>query len=411
MEAPTVEVMIRKLKMCAVVDTGSMINMISVALAEEMGLPAMPIPDRALDVLGIAGLGVWCDTWIARPTIYIMEGRIPMYGALFIVEKATFNIILGMPWIDRHSGIITRKERGSYLSWISGADRYEIKVYWANEEKESDKDEESGTESKEEERAPVKLYMAHLKEALATDQSCIPNSEEEERASSGLENFRASDEGMVANNRVVAWAEDQVAEWKRKWEGTDEDADDEDVNGEDMNDVNNEDKENQRPVSNKESLPISPPLLNQLAQGTAKGKHWEEQVYLKFKRSHKRQWMIMSNEEIIEVTEEMEEKIMKIQQEGGDMDDWEAFWKKEGWRWAKKANWFWWIKSEGETDDEGEGLPSNDTEGNDTDLERSVWKSQSPPMSNTLGTTMTRAIPIRPRPNSFSPTNAKVAAN
>lgn len=58
MEAPTVEVMIRKLKMCAVVDTGSMINMISVALAEEMGLPAMPIPDRALDVLGIAGLGV-----------------------------------------------------------------------------------------------------------------------------------------------------------------------------------------------------------------------------------------------------------------------------------------------------------------------------------------------------------------
>ena len=265
MEAPTVEVMIGKLKTRAVVDTGSMINMISAALAEETGLPATPVPDRALDMLGIAGPGVRCDTWIARPTIYVTEGRIPTYGALFIVEKATFDVILGMPWIDRHSGTIARKERGSYLSWISGVDRYEIKAYRTKEEKESDEDEESEMESDEEERAPVKSYMARLKKAPATDQSCIPDSEEEERKSSSRESVGASDESMVADDRVVAWAEDQVAEWKRKWEGTDEDADNEDANGEDVNDASDEDKENRRPVSDEENLPISPPPPNQLA--------------------------------------------------------------------------------------------------------------------------------------------------
>lgn len=108
--------------------------------------------------------------------------------------------------------------------------------------------------------------------------------------------------------------------------------------------------------------------------------------------------MIMSDEEVIEVTEEMEEKILKIQQEGGDTDDWEAFRRKEGRRRAKKTNWFRWIESEGDTGDEGEGLPPNNTEGNDTDLERSVRNSQPSPMSNTLGTTVTRAVPIRPKP-------------
>lgn len=124
------EVTIGRLKTHAVVDTGWMANMISAALAKETGLSATRVPDKALDVHGVAGQGVRCETWIARLTICVTEEKIPAYSALFIVEgTTTFDVILGMPWIGRHGGTIAQKERGSYLSWMSGADRYEMEAY------------------------------------------------------------------------------------------------------------------------------------------------------------------------------------------------------------------------------------------------------------------------------------------
>lgn len=115
---------------------------------------------------------------------------------------------------------------------------------------------------------------------------------------------------------------------ERKWEGTGEDAED-------------EDKENRRIASEEEGSPVSPPPPNQLAQGKEKGRQRKERVYSRFLPSHKPPGMIMSDEEVIEVTEEMEKEITKMQQKGGDTDEWEAFQERGGpQRAKKKADWF-----------------------------------------------------------------------
>ena len=49
--------------------------------------------NKALGVSGIVGPEVCCETWIAMPKIYVAERKIPTFGALFIMQAATFEMI------------------------------------------------------------------------------------------------------------------------------------------------------------------------------------------------------------------------------------------------------------------------------------------------------------------------------
>ena len=112
-EAPIVKSMTGELEVCVVVDTGSIANIIGAI--------------QALEVYGIAGLGVQCNTWIPETTIYITKGMILMSGVLLIVEEAAFNVILGMPWLKDNLRAVFKRVGGAICSGLA-ADAIQGKV-------------------------------------------------------------------------------------------------------------------------------------------------------------------------------------------------------------------------------------------------------------------------------------------
>lgn len=84
---PTVMVTIGRLTVEAIIDTGSMVNMISAEQAEKARMPTGPLDKDAFQLGGILG---------------------PTVGALFILDGGSFDVILGMPLDGRVEGKTTR---------------------------------------------------------------------------------------------------------------------------------------------------------------------------------------------------------------------------------------------------------------------------------------------------------------
>ena len=386
-DAPTVDTTIGNLKVRAVVDTGSMANMISAARAEETGLPTSPVTMEALKIYGISGPGVRCDTWIPEATIYITKGMKPTQGTLFVVEEASFDVILGMPWMKDNLGAVVQKDRGSYVQWISDLVQYEVRSYQAEMGRRKDKRREERARKindEESSETPITSCMARIKGYPPTDGSCIPDSEEE-REKQDLQEQEAPSGDEDLDKSVVKWTESKVAEWRRKWEQTEEDADDEEKG-------------------------MSAPPPNQLAQKT-KGKEEHQEEHSR-RRSKKRKRTARSESDIIEVTEEMEEEYTKTGTEG---DGWASFMARESKRRAKRNDqWLKWLESsEGEKSGTKGGESSSISLSDKESEEEEEGNTQNIPvstrrMTNTLTTASEMTSPfLKPAKTARPPLTSK----
>ena len=115
-------------KMVRIVDSGSMVNMISVKLLEETGLPCVPLQHKSFLVTSINGKSSCCRYWIPGTTIFVTMSKLPMYSNVYVLDDVNCGMILGRPWSTLNRANIKEKVRGTYVSWISHRAHYELNV-------------------------------------------------------------------------------------------------------------------------------------------------------------------------------------------------------------------------------------------------------------------------------------------
>ena len=305
---------------------------------------------------------------------------IPTSGALFIVEEAAFDVILGMPWLKDNLGAVVQKSRGSYVQWISGLMRYEVKSYKTEMGKRKDQvKEEKAREvySEDSSGTPVTSCMARIRGSPPTDQSCVPDSEEERRAPDFLNlEVTSGDEDVEAE--VVKWTKDTVTEWSRKWEKADGDADGED----------NAEEGRVETKGEEGGVSASPP--NQRTQRKRRERSREVEGEHS-RQKQKRRRIARTEDEVIEVTEEMEEEFTRKKTDDGD--EWNAFLVREGKRRVERnRRWVEWLESSEGEKDEGKGkarmpaeLSSDEEETREEDRDKDAYASHTR-RTETLGT-------------------------
>lgn len=80
-----------------VIDSGSMVNMISAQMLEESGLPSVPSNEKSFKITGVNGRTSRCSAWIPEAIIRLPSRKLPTYGALYVLDEADFDLILGRP--------------------------------------------------------------------------------------------------------------------------------------------------------------------------------------------------------------------------------------------------------------------------------------------------------------------------
>jgi hypothetical protein len=333
---PKIEVTIGGVTTDAILDTGSMVNMASAAKAEETGLPIVPLDREAFGVAGIFGTEAKCTSWIPDATIFVTAGMKPTKGAIFILEDADFDMILGMPWLEDNKGAVIQRDRGTYISWVSGNSRYEINASKTRvmpvrvgdgKGPRPESDDSDSTDGR------LTSYVAKLVKEPVTDQSVILVSDEEQEAPNYLQSQEVpdSDEDPM---EAIEWARGQVAEWKRR---RDDDDDDDADNADDE-----KDRKGKRPAR-RESTP--PP--NQLAKGKEKARRREEG---KSQRPAKKRRI--QQRDLIVVDRRVDEEFSRLEQAEADESEWETFCAKEGKRLARRnREWIRWIQDDDYEDD------------------------------------------------------------
>ena len=336
---PLLDVTIGELTVKAVIDTGSMVNMISSIMAEESGLPTSPVPkSKQLTVRGITGSGLTCKEWIPDAVIYVSAAKKPTAGALFVMEGADFELILGMPWIDDHMVAMVRRERGLYISWDSGDNRYEIKAYRTKTEPVEQARIVSQGDSDAEESEEPTSYVARFQQGPRTDVSYVPDSEEDRLRIDYRGRQNTSDDEDI-DMAPIDWARNQIANWKRTWEPNEGDADVEDAEEAEGNDGSRRGK--------RETSP--PPTDQFLAKGKWKAATKRVAEDDANARSKKKRRTKQRSERIIEVTEEMEDEFVPEVNDEIEEQEWKAFLGRESKRKTENNRaWYKWLEDEGE---------------------------------------------------------------
>ena len=121
-----IEVTVGDATMMGIVDSGSMVNMISARMLEESGLPSVPLREKAFRVTGVNRRTSQCKSWIPKAKILLTKKQVVTEGDLYVLEDADFELILGRPWATLNGVNIEEKVRGTFVSWTSGKERYEI---------------------------------------------------------------------------------------------------------------------------------------------------------------------------------------------------------------------------------------------------------------------------------------------
>jgi hypothetical protein len=133
------------------------------------------------------------------------------------MEDADCDIILGMPWLENNKGAVIKRDRGTYVSWVSGTSRYEINAAVTRVMPVQVEDEEElGSEGDESDATEGRLtsYAVRIKRGPPTDQSYIPNSGESREAPNYLEPEAASEEEEEPLE-AIEWARDLVADVRK----------------------------------------------------------------------------------------------------------------------------------------------------------------------------------------------------
>ena len=310
--------------MSGVIDSGSMVNMISAQMLEESGLPSVPLNEKSFKITGVYGRTSRCSAWIPEATIRLTTRKLPTYGALYVLDEADFDLILGRPYGMLNKVGIEEKDRGTYVSWNSGKERYELNVsktlqtavQIANVTADLCLEDSDGSKSEE----SVAAYAIRIAKKEGTDRSYVVDSEEDrngfevEEEPTFLEEER---ELVEANQRI----REKIAGWRREQgKGKDEGQGD-------------SDRENQLP----------PP--NQLGKGKGCAREASEEEALP-KEPPKKPSVRKKKEHRIVVDRDLHEGFTRMIDEGVDRDEWEAFYQREKKRLARTdKQWFDWMES------------------------------------------------------------------
>jgi len=298
--------------MVGVIDSGSMINMISARKLEESGLPSVALNKKSFKITGVNGGSSRCKSWLPGATIFVSKDLRETYGDVYVLEDADFEFIAGRPWSTLNGSRIEERERGTFVSWMTGPTRYEI-----NASKTSDLAiRAAGSQvhllTKEETEEPVAALTVRIAEP-EIDQSCVPDSLE-----SREELDYGGDEGGNQLGEGNQWEEGDLGSNGYK-----------------------EDEEDYRP---------SPVLQNK-----GKGRQQEDKFETKPKKRTKKP---RPSQRII-VDQDLEEGFSRLVQSGADKKEWEEFCGKESRRLARaEQRWFDWMDS----DNEEYALPEDDGE-------------------------------------------------
>lgn len=216
-----IDVTIGSVTMRGVVDTRSMINMISEEMVEEMGLLPVPLKNQSLTVRGMNGSASQCRAYVPCAAIGITPAKMVTYGELYVLENADFNLLLGRPWETLNNIFIRNEDHESYVGWPSKNGRWWVNAgkkgampfqlegrRYPQTMKEADDDDEGQREVS---------YAAKVVVEPETDQSCVLNSEGIQNALDDEEHPESPEEDKEAVQAQL-WAQERVAEWKRRWE-------------------------------------------------------------------------------------------------------------------------------------------------------------------------------------------------
>ena len=318
--------------MKGIVDTGSMVNMISAAKAEESGLPSVPLRRKPFKVIGVNGVTSICRSKIPSAEIFLTVKQHVTHGDLYVLDKADFDLLLGRPWGTYNGVGIEERVRGTYVSYITGVMRYEVNASKARsipvrigraDVELAYRNESDTSVSDEEGEEPLEALTARIIRD-GTDQSYVPDSDEDQLGPGYIRKETDSEEERLEFERANRRVKDKIAEWRRE---QDEEADDEREGGR-----GGEDRSEGTP----------PP--NQLDKGKRKAYDTpseSEEAERPPKKARKR-----TRGNIIEVDEDMEEEYITMTQDDVDEKEWEEFYAREGKRLSKNnEQWVRWLET------------------------------------------------------------------
>ena len=336
-----VQAVIGDATMTGVIDSGSMVNMISAAKLEESGLPSEPLTHRTLKVTGVNGVTSYCRTWLPDATIYFSKNKSPTYGALYVLEDADFELILGRPFGTYNRVGITEEETGTHVSWDSAdGRRYQINASRARKPATRTRVQEveickmeDGTEgtSESEAEGATTAFAVRIERNQNKGGILVPDSQEErpEPDLSDPESLARSEE-VAEIEKANRLAQERVAKWKREME---EEADDEGGG------IDGGDEENEMP----------PP--NQLDKGKRRREEQEESIEAKSDRPMRGKRVRKEREDAIEIGRDLEEDFARMKQTKANRREWIDFCKEERERKAQRdKEWVRWIHDESDDD-------------------------------------------------------------
>ena len=250
-----------------------------------------------------------------------------------MLEDANFELILGQPWVTLNGVNIEEKVRGTFVSWTSGKERYEINASRTTRppvQVEEDDMEVNHTEHEDDDEwEDTVTALAIRVRSQGTDRSYIPNSEVSCAGPDYLEEYEVSkdaDEVDEANRK----AQERVKDWRCEQES---DADDEAEMGEE------EDEGEHAP----------PP--NQLGQAKDKARERDDGPGEQPSKLTKRKHVSQVPRHQIVVDKDLEEGFSRMIQFNANDNEWERFLGKERRRLVKRdQDWLDWIEKE--SDDE-----------------------------------------------------------
>ena len=312
------------LQLKGIVDSGSMVNIISQEMADASGLRTVELKEEAVDITGVNGAKSKCFTKIPMMAIYHSELELTTYGEFHVLKDADFDLLLGRLWGSINDGRIMDEPDGIYVLWLTGDQRWlwNVSVPGALPFKEKVKKPVKvrvfvdGYGSNEVVSSMVAIRAPKEKSKLSYVTDSEPKRLIEEYLK--LESTSGEDARM---GETAEWARGKVEEWKKGWE-------------EEGHDKPGEDPE------------LTPPP-NQM--GLEENRAVSELPQSPLRRS-KRKRTVCEREGTIVVNQEVEEEFTRLVQEEVDEEEWGEFCAREKRRMNhRNQTWLEWI----ETDDEG----------------------------------------------------------
>ena len=119
---------IGNIPLTGVIDSGYQANIINEKYARACGLPIQVGGLEKIKISGVNGGLAKCVGVIPEAAIYVTDSQLETTGKLLVIEDAAFKLLLGRPWGTRNKIGIREANEGTYLSFDSKGERYEINV-------------------------------------------------------------------------------------------------------------------------------------------------------------------------------------------------------------------------------------------------------------------------------------------